>query len=140
MNDTVSVAETPETKKVETIAEAMEIRKLSSGIKVTTICPMKYVGSGNEVTIPTGTELKVHFSQTHPNSLYFEYGGKVRRIGVGRAYRTFAGSRFKKPPTERALWKYSDSGISRTVTGYKTEPDGFGEDGSPSWLLALGYI
>ena len=32
------------------------------------------------------------------------------------------------------------TGMARTVTGKLVEPDGIGEDGSPSWLLALGYI
>jgi hypothetical protein len=33
-----------------------------------------------------------------------------------------------------------DEGVAKTVTGKRAEPDGFGDDDSPSWLLVLGYI
>jgi hypothetical protein len=45
-----------------------------------------------------------------------------------------------KEPGARTMMKWENDGYSKTVTGYKTEPDGYGPDGSPSWLLALGYI
>jgi hypothetical protein len=50
------------------------------------------------------------------------------------------GVKFSKPPGLKALEKMSDEGIAKTVTGKKTEPDGYGDDGSPSWMLALGVI
>jgi len=43
-------------------------------------------------------------------------------------------------PSQRTIEKWSEDGIAKTPTGKKTEPDGYGSDGSPSWLLALGYI
>jgi len=43
-------------------------------------------------------------------------------------------------PSMQTLEKWSNDGICKTPTGKKTEPDGYGEDGSPSWLLALGYM
>ena len=30
--------------------------------------------------------------------------------------------------------------ICKTPTGKRVEPDGYGEDGSPSWLIVLGLI
>lgn len=54
---------------------------------------------------------------------------------VGRNFGAF----FPKPDTEE-LEEMVNDGICETVTGERTEPDGYGCDGSPSWLLALGMI
>ncbi len=43
-------------------------------------------------------------------------------------------------PSEFRLEQWHDNGIAKTPTGKTVEPDGFASDGSPSWLLALGYI
>ena len=45
-----------------------------------------------------------------------------------------------KPPGLRVLEKMSEQGVATTPTGYRVEPDGFGADGSPSWLIVLGFI
>lgn len=54
------------------------------------------------------------------------------------AYKYITG--FTKPPSIKTMEKWMDEGIAKTVTGKKTEPDGHGEDGSPSWLSVLGLI
>ena len=56
------------------------------------------------------------------------------------SFRTLRPSIFFRAPSLRTMEKWMDSGIARTVTGNKTEPDGYGPDGAPSWLLALGMI
>lgn len=48
-------------------------------------------------------------------------------------------SGFAKPSLV-TMEKWISGGIAKTPTGKKTEPDGYAEDGSPSWLLALGLI
>ena len=48
-------------------------------------------------------------------------------------------SGFTKPSLQ-TLEKWNDEGYAKTPTGKKVEPDGYADDGSPSWLLALGYI
>lgn len=45
-----------------------------------------------------------------------------------------------KRPSFSALERMTDDGVSSTPTGKKVEPDGYGVDGSPSWLLVLGLI
>ncbi len=90
-----------------------------------------------DFTIPAGTLLKIQFldlvmTVTLPD-------GRQANLSYFRAYERF-GSPFTKPPTEETMWKWSDLGIACTVTGKRTEPDGHGPDGSPSWLLALGLI
>jgi len=43
-------------------------------------------------------------------------------------------------PSLITMEKWNSEGYAKTPTGKKVEPDGYAEDGSPSWLLALGYI
>ena len=45
-----------------------------------------------------------------------------------------------KTPSMRMLEKWSEDGVCLTPTGKRVEPDGYGPDGSPSWLLAMGMI
>ena len=47
---------------------------------------------------------------------------------------------FEPEPDEDTLEQWCFDGACETVTGHQVEPDGFGPDGSPSWLLALGLI
>lgn len=45
-----------------------------------------------------------------------------------------------KLPSEAELAEAVSDGVCPTVTGDDVEPDGYGPDGAPSWLLALGLI
>jgi len=47
---------------------------------------------------------------------------------------------FIKAPSIKQLEKMNNDGIAKTITGKKTEPDGYGDDGSPSWMLVIGVI
>lgn len=49
-------------------------------------------------------------------------------------------SGFTKEPSIKTMEKWSYDGIAKTVTGHRTDPDGHGPDGSPSWMLVLGLI
>ena len=64
--------------------------------------------------------------------------GKSIMAGLERAHKYLPG--FAKPPSIKALEKMSSDGIAKTVTGKRTELDGYGPDGSPSWMLVMGYI
>ena len=88
--------------------------------------------------IPKGTELVVHFSEADPGRLYFEYFGFLRSSLMWRAHMNFTG--FSKAPGFKALEKWESDGVCKTPTGFRVEPDGWGPDGSPSWLLAMGMI
>ncbi len=76
-----------------------------------------------EVTIPEGTEVSA---------------GNVLDQDLVFTTRKF--STFFKPPTMKTLEKYSFDSVAKSVTGKRCEPDGYAEDGSPSWLLVLGMI
>jgi hypothetical protein len=65
-------------------------------------------------------------------------GGEVFKTKI-RNFHTFIQG-FPKPPTNATLEKWVGDGVAKTVTGQKVEPDGWGSDGSPSWLLAMGLI
>lgn len=45
-----------------------------------------------------------------------------------------------KAPSMTTLEKWSYDSVCKTPTGKRVEHDGHGPDGSPSWLLALGFI
>ena len=92
------------------------------------------------VTISEGTTIEVRFSENQPNRLfiYDEKTGRVLKSRVETAYQSFTG--FRKPPGMNSLTRMMNDGISTTPTGKRTEPDGHGDDGSPSWLLVMGLI
>ena len=103
---------------------------------VTTKREMTWTQHG--ITIPVGTKLEVYFSERRPGRIYFEYNGRVLATITETAHKRLTG--FGKPPGLKTLEKYNWDGIAKTVTGHRTEPDGYGPDGSPSWMLVLGYI
>ena len=47
---------------------------------------------------------------------------------------------FTQEPSIETLEKWSSGCGCESITGEWCEPDGYGSDGSPSWLLVLGYI
>jgi len=55
-------------------------------------------------------------------------------------FKTRSYSAFWKAPSIATMEKWTNDGVAKTVSGHRTEPDGYGPDGSPSWLLALGLI
>jgi hypothetical protein len=83
-------------------------------------------------TIPKGSTLL--FVSTHPEK---------PSIGVfswqGREYRMRFRNVIKVPSMKRIEgWVYDS--VCESVFGNTCEPDGYGEHGEPSWLLALGMI
>jgi hypothetical protein len=87
----------------------------------------------------TGTVVEdIKFNPEQTRLVYITINGRVIRLNVTGAYRYLKG--FNKPPTVGTLEKWSWNCVSKTPTGYTTEPDGVGPDGSPSWMRILGYI
>jgi hypothetical protein len=90
--------------------------------------------------IPTGTQVVVYWSEKIPSRIYFDFGGHLRATRTANMKNTFYG-KFKKMPTITTLQKWDmQGGYCETVTGHRTETDGYGPDGSPSWMLVLGVI
>ena len=86
-----------------------------------------------------GTPVHIDFCETRPGRIFVTVGETVYQTGlVNRANERFTG--IGKPPGLRTLEKYNNDGIAKTVTGEKTEPDGYGSNGAPSWMLVIGII
>ena len=47
---------------------------------------------------------------------------------------------FKQPPTMKTLERWVEDGVASSITGQRVEPDGYDQNGFPSWLLVLGLI
>lgn len=45
-----------------------------------------------------------------------------------------------KAPSIKVMEKWSDDGIAKSIGGKRVEPDGYDENGLPSWMLILGLI
>lgn len=94
----------------------------------------------DEITfrILKGSSVSVRFLSVSYNSVAIQYGNEVKIIPAMNAAKKLTG--FTKEPSIKTMEKWMDNGIALTVTGKRTEPDGIGEDGSPSWMLVLGLI
>lgn len=118
--------------------------KLSPPLRVTTKRDLNWnvkmpVAGKPPVTIKAGTKIEVHFSQVcTPHRLFIKHGDRLLRIRLAGAHKSVTG--INKMPGLKTLEKYSYDGVAKTVTGHRTEPDGYGPDGSPSWLLVAGLI
>lgn len=125
---------------MKTLNDIRATHQLSEPKTVTTKQVLNYTKDPETaVTIPVGYNLQVHFSKTKPSRLYFEYAGALRSLTVVNAHKYITG--IAKPPSVATLQKWEwDSGICKTPTGRKTEPDGYGDDDSPSWMLVMGVI
>lgn len=95
--------------------------------------------------ITQGITCKIEFNkvQGRPGSVMVtpQEGQEANASFVLRAenlYKYFPG--FTNPPSVATMERWSDNGIGKTITGKRTEPDGYGPDGSPSWLLILGLV
>lgn len=86
--------------------------------------------------IPKGTEFSLEFKQTENGSPYMT----VTSLDGSIQFKTRHFTMFFKEPNLEAMEEWVNDGIAETVTGDRTEPDGYGPDGAPSWLLALGMI
>jgi len=128
--------------KQETITEF----KLSAPKTVKTLRELNWnvktphKGGLPSVTIPAGETIQVYFSEVNPSRLfiYDETTGRELTLRMTSASQVLSG--FKKSPGIKSLERMSFDGVVTTPTGQRTEPDGYGSDGSPSWLLVLGLI
>ncbi len=88
-------------------------------------------GKGGAITLPPG--LPVTFSPDGSRCLI------PHNSRPEKPYNVRVTSCFKSPSV-RSLENWSNDGVCQSVGGKRVEPDGWDENGSPSWLLALGMI
>lgn len=117
---------------------------MNNTIPVVTLRELKYSKvPQNAINIPAGTKLEIFFSEKNHAKAVFIHDGIRRGLLVSNLHATVKatnGVKFRKPPGLATLERQSNDGVCMTVTGHKVEPDGFGPDGSPSWLLVMGVI
>jgi len=95
--------------------------------------------------LPTGTVGTIEFpipENSKNGTKFFFHAGPI--IGQAKTYEidafqlvSYFGYRM---PSEITLWRWLSDCTCKSVTGKTVEPDGYGDDNSPSWLLALGLI
>jgi hypothetical protein len=93
-------------------------------------------------TYPQGERFALTFAKTDGKLVGYESPYLIATLASDPAV-SFKSKRFQsffRAPSVATMEKWMDSGIARTVSGDKTEPDGYGPDGAPSWLLAMGLI
>ena len=114
---------------------------MNNTIPVVTLRDLNFSKSG--VTIPAGTNLNLSFLEKNHTQAVIEFNGKRFGLRIANLHSTVKstdGVKFGKCPSLPKLEKMSNDGVCTTVTGHRTEPDGTGPDGSPSWLLVMGVI
>ena len=98
---------------------------------------MKHITTKRQINLKDGTEI--------PKGTVLEYvrHGIVVSCGVFRMGEREIVMRYRslvKEPSVATLEKWSENGIAKSVFGAKVEPDGYGQHGEPSWMLAAGLI
>ena len=99
---------------------------------------LKFSTSKQPTVIKSGTKVEVYFSEKIPAFGFVPYENYWYIVGLKNGNTQF--NKFTAPPSMNTLQKWDSDGYSKTVTGHKVEPDGYGPDGSPSWLLVIGVI
>lgn len=91
------------------------------------------------ISIKAGETITLRFEPKNHQSVYLVHSGtRVAKLGLMNAHNYVTG--INPAPSMKTLEKWSNDGVAKTVTGHRTEPDGTGPDGSPSWLLVFGII
>lgn len=88
--------------------------------------------------IEQGTNVLVKFINDYMLELHVT--NKDKKIIMKTIIAQYVLTKFRKEPSTEKLFNWGNTGIAQSVTGKKCEPDGYGNDGSPSWMLVLGVI
>jgi hypothetical protein len=93
-------------------------------------------------TIPKGWEVTVEYDGRSTDialvSTVVPFLASPVRMKITTLSKVLDG--YPKMPSVSALEKMSMKGTATTPSGKRTDPDGFADDGSPSWLLVAGVI
>jgi hypothetical protein len=111
-------------------------KRAAAGIPVTLKKP---VTLKDGTVIEAGTRGTLRFNEQVPRQVIVDFDTRPNtKLGVANLFDYF-GRPFMKVPSMSSLSRMAD-GLSKSVTGKTVEPDGYGPDGSPSWLLILGMV
>lgn len=87
--------------------------------------------------IPIGSSVKVEFLPSD-DKIAILFGDVRVHLSLVNAHKVLP--KFSKPPSDKAMEKMGNDGVCTTPTGHRTEPDGYGPDGSPSWMKVMGFM
>jgi len=106
-------------------------------MKTTTLKPITLKTTGT--VIPVGTPVDVTFiSVTVDESR--EIDAMEITLPSGEKFKSTHFTKYFKVPSLKTLEKWTFDSVCKSVSGKRCEPDGHGDDKSPSWLLALHMI
>ena len=110
--------------------------KLKNGdmIPKGTRAEVKYLGARD----PHGTSLAHLILEWISPTTGRNYRHDPLKVSITRIWDMVGG--VSKPPGISRLQRMSNDGVATTPSGKRVEPDGWGPDGSPSWLLVLGVV
>ena len=96
-------------------------------------------------TITTFKDLSLKSGESIPKGTKLEFvrPGDVISVGIWMMGEREVKMRYRsviKEPSMRALEKWSEDGVCKSVFGARVEFDGTGPLGEPSWGLALGMV
>jgi hypothetical protein len=94
--------------------------------------------------IPMGTKIQMVFVRKSQNGPYAikitKMDSNIKPTPILVSAKSPSIMAINAMPSMKSLEHWVSEGFAKTVTGKKVEPDGYGPDGSPSWLLVLGMI
>ena len=123
----------------EVIASRVAANVLTAASRTTTLNRDIRTKSGTE--FKSGERVSVSWQQGKPSYTFIESvdnPGNKLVISTANVGKTLHG--YPKAPGIKALEKWSDDGVAKSILGNRVEPDGWDHEGSPSWLLALSMI
>ena len=88
------------------------------------------------VIVPVGTACEIKFNGENTTSEVIVSGVSYK---IKCANLPYYFSKFKRPSIA-SLEKWSNDGVCKSMLGKRVEPDGYDDEGSPSWLLVMGMI
>ena len=88
--------------------------------------------------ITSGTDCALTFNHERPSLVtILPTGYRQFNTATAKLPRFFASI---EAPSMEELEEANSDGVCPSVLGDRVEPDGWDSEGSPSWMLALGYI
>jgi hypothetical protein len=106
---------------------------LSTSTNLETVIPVKLKDG---TVIPEGSTISVQWSEFPAGVNLVTWNGRELKLSGRSIGKALAG----ELPTNDDMEDWVCDSICDTPTGHSVEPDGWGPDGVPSWLMLAGVI
>lgn len=102
---------------------------------------MRHIRGADKASIEAGTLCVIRFNQDRPDICTVHPANRLDvSIPLASARLPSIFDEIEPAPDEDELEELVVDSVCPSVFGDEVEPDGWDQDGSPSWLLALGLI